>query len=969
MDCTAAGRCLRGFASRIARTWHVGLVLALAAGALAAAPAPSGTPFFTRYTSADYATAPKHLSVATAPDGRVWVGNVEGVLRFAGGRFELIRLPGSAPGRSLAVGPDGRVYVGSYDRFGYLEDLPTGATRYVELRRRFGTDAARFPGDVWDIAVAGDTIYFQTDRQLYVLRADGSTQVLTPAGPLRSSFPVGTSVYCRIEGIGLTRVEGTAFVPVAGGARFAHEGVYDLRRWDGDTLLLMTRPGVFYRADAKGIEAVAPHTQSLFGGDAYEAIELADGSLAVATLGGEVVRLDRELNLLGRFRAGPYPIMQLARDREGGLWIATQGDLVRAQWPSPWTQFTSADGLVGSIQDSIWQRGTRWVATSNGLLAGKPDARGVLGFAAVASAGSETWDVDADGDALLFVARDGVFRIDDGAPERVASTPDPWTLWLAQARADRAYVAYEPGLAVLARDARGWREVLRHQPEGLSVASLVEDGRDAVWLGNWRGAPVRLTLAPDGTRVLDERRFGPGQGLPEAGDEVSHVLTLAGALHAVVDKQFHRWNGERFEPSDAEGLAALVTLPEDLQIRDAPDGTRYAFTSRQLFARRPDEAQWRELHPDAGAASGYTEVEVEADGTLAIAGWNALLRYDPRVAPAQPPVLRTRIESVTSRRADGREQQHDRTGDTALAVSSQHALWVEFALDTAEPRVEFRSRLLGVESAYGPWSPASRREFAALPPGDYTLQVQARTGSGREAASVQLPLKNTPAWWQNRWLALGLGFAALLVAAFWGRWLSSRRVRRVQAHNRRLEDMIDERTRALAAANARLERLASLDGLTGVANRRGFDAALETSYAHARDTGTQLALLMIDVDHFKQFNDRHGHLAGDEALRHIAQELAGLVRENDVLARFGGEEFAVILPRTALPAALARAEAIRRHCSERAAARGDGLSVSIGVAAAVPRAGLEPRELIEIADAALYEAKRKGRDRVEAAPG
>jgi diguanylate cyclase (GGDEF)-like protein len=968
MDSTAAGHCLRGFASRVVRVFALCLGLATFAGVSAAVPAPAGTPFFTRYTSADYPTAPKHLAVAAAPDGRVWVGNVEGVLRFAGGRFDLVRLPGAAPGRSLALGPDGRVYVGSYDHFGFLEDAPDGSTTFVDLRARFGGATERFPGEVWDIAVAGDAVYFQTDRRLYALRDDGGTEVLVAGHPLRSVFAVGSQVYCRLDGVGLTRVEGSRFVPVPGGARFAHEGIYDLRRWDGDALLLMTRAGRFYRADTDGIRAIAPHTRTLFDRDsAYEAVELGDGSLAVATLGGEVVRLDRALRPIGRFRAGHYPIMQLARDREGGLWIATQGDLVRAQWPSPWSYYAGGDGLAGSLQDTLWHQGARWVASTTGLLVGRPDARGGMRYTPVPGFAGETWSVAPDGDGLLVVARSGISRLAGDTTTAIAGPPDPWTWWPSRVHADRAFVPYEPGLALYRRGDAGWRLALRHESEGLTVGSLVEDGPDTLWLGNWRGAPVRLALAPDGTRVLAEHRLGAAHGLPEVGDGVSHVLALGGTAQVVIAGRFHAWNGERFEPSDADGLAGRVQRPDELQAIVADDGTRYAWTTRELFARRPDDAQWRDLHPDAGPADGYTELDADADGTLAIAGWTALLRYDPRIAPAAPALLRARIAAVTSRTPDGNEQRRALDSAGPLALTAQHALRVEFALDTASQQVEFRSRLLGLESEFGPWSATSRREFAALAPGDYTLEVEARAGAAA-SEPARLPIRIAPDWWQNPWLALGAAAVALLLAAFWGRRLASHRVQRVQARNARLEALIGDRTRELAEANTRLQRLAVLDGLTGVANRRGFDAALARRYADACEAGTQLALLMIDVDHFKQYNDRHGHLAGDEALREIAQEIAKLVRGDDMLARFGGEEFALILPGAGLAQALLRAEEIRSHCATRALARGDGLSVSIGVAASVPRAGLDARELIEVADAALYQAKRGGRNRVEAAP-
>jgi diguanylate cyclase (GGDEF)-like protein len=182
--------------------------------------------------------------------------------------------------------------------------------------------------------------------------------------------------------------------------------------------------------------------------------------------------------------------------------------------------------------------------------------------------------------------------------------------------------------------------------------------------------------------------------------------------------------------------------------------------------------------------------------------------------------------------------------------------------------------------------------------------------------------------------------------------------------------------RELRDSLARTTVLASLDGLTNVANRRTLDTHLEEQWRLATRGQTPLALLMIDADHFKEFNDRFGHQAGDECLRSIAVTLRSLVtRPGDVVARFGGEEFAVLLPGTPLEGAQHVAEAIRAAISDLPIAHTESappadnaevrhITVSIGCAALVPRADAQLHQLIELADQALYLAKRSGRNRV-----
>ncbi len=175
-----------------------------------------------------------------------------------------------------------------------------------------------------------------------------------------------------------------------------------------------------------------------------------------------------------------------------------------------------------------------------------------------------------------------------------------------------------------------------------------------------------------------------------------------------------------------------------------------------------------------------------------------------------------------------------------------------------------------------------------------------------------------------------------------------------------LRDMTDEKT-----AQQVLEQLATRDGLTGLANRRCFDDTLRAEWQRALRQKTPLSLLMVDVDNFKQYNDTHGHLGGDECLKRIAATVSSEMRANDLVARYGGEEIAVILPNQALKGAAIVAERIRSRVEQ---LQGIGaprhVTVSIGAATALASIGNSAGELVATADAALYRAKHMGRNRI-----
>ncbi len=186
-----------------------------------------------------------------------------------------------------------------------------------------------------------------------------------------------------------------------------------------------------------------------------------------------------------------------------------------------------------------------------------------------------------------------------------------------------------------------------------------------------------------------------------------------------------------------------------------------------------------------------------------------------------------------------------------------------------------------------------------------------------------------------------------------------------------LEKKVEERTRELNEANERLKELSITDGLTGAYNHRHFFEKLDEEFKRAGRYGKKLSIIMSDIDHFKLYNDRNGHPAGDSVLFGVAECLKECIRAQDLLARYGGEEFSIILPETGKEEACLMAERIRSRVRERvfpfeSGQPGGDLTMSFGVAS-YPDDASTAADLVKKADNGLYRAKEAGRDRVEVA--
>jgi diguanylate cyclase (GGDEF)-like protein len=374
---------------------------------------------------------------------------------------------------------------------------------------------------------------------------------------------------------------------------------------------------------------------------------------------------------------------------------------------------------------------------------------------------------------------------------------------------------------------------------------------------------------------------------------------------------------------------------------------------------------------------GVETLFAEPDGVVWLGGDGGLFRYAGGSLSELPRLPAPLIGRVT---AGGELLFGGDPVSRPAAAELPHVLRrlrIEFAPLSVRPGLRYQTRLEPIDAA---WSPAVAEPFAELtrlPPGAYTFRVRTVGASGETGPETSWSFTVLPPWYAASWALLLWAFLA--VAAVLGfAQLRSRALRQRAAH---LEAQVDEKTHELrhtleelqrahgdlAAANARLEEQSLRDALTGIANRRRLQSALEEEWSHTRQA---ISFVLLDLDYFKLLNDTRGHLAGDLCLQTVASYLAEAARRHGGLAaRFGGEEFAVLLPGLRRKAAVQVAEQLRAGIEALAvphpATAAGRVTASFGVATLSPgHHGQGPADLIESADLALYRAKGEGRNRV-----
>ncbi len=948
------------------------LLAGLAGAPTAAALDPSRA--LTQYVRDNWQTAeglPQNTvsAILRTRDGYLWLGTEQGLVRFDGVRFTVFDRSNSAlPHNSVSVLYEdraGRLWIGTSRGLarreaGAITAVPSDKElRVVTLAEdRAGRLLAGTLGDGLQVLDAGRLVPAAEGgswpgRRVRTLRRapDGSLWAATEAGVVH--FGNGAvQVLRKAEGLlddstfdvwpdpdGSVQIGGESGVQTYRDGRVRGDGhgggpshVRALWRDSAGSLWVGTQGGGVARMRQDRIE-VLDETHGLPSATVEAIHEDGEGSLWIGTRAGGLVRLrDGRLATFGREEGLPDDVVHsILEDRSGTLWLGMRnGALVRLAGGER-RLFGRNEGLPDDSVSSIAEdaHGRLWVGTYGSGLARLDGGRFTRPVTAQALRNRGVQALLPSADGVLWIGTTaGLVRLEGGALSDVPGVPGFAVQALLEGRSGRLWIGTGEGLVL--KD--GAKVQVFARAEGLSdksVLSLHEDEAGVLWIGTAGGGIARFK----------EGRFAAvttRQGL--ADDMIGRILQ---------DGSQHFWM------SGDHGLTRVARRA----LEDVMDG-RTERVEVTLF----------------GIADGMRSPEGVAG--YQPAGWKAHDRRlwfptirgavvvdpaSPRAAAPPPPVV---VEEI---RIDGRRV--DRAAAAPLEIpAGAHNLEIQYAgLSLLQPsRVRFRIRLDGFDQVFKDVGSRRTLNYAGLPHGTYVFQAVASSdGESWSAEPARVAFRIAPHWYETgafRALAI-LGAALALYSGY------RVRVLRYQARQRELEAVVAERTRDLHAANRELERLASLDGLTQIPNRRSFDEALRGAWADHRRRGASLAVVVCDVDHFKAYNDAYGHPAGDQALRAVARALGGVLqRQTDLAARYGGEEFALLLRdsdvvgarRVAQEARLAvRALGLPHKESATAAV----VTLSLGVAAMVPGAG-EAHEIVERADRELYRAKQEGRDRL-----
>lgn len=926
---------------------------------------------------------PQISAQAIAQDdlGYLWVGTQAGLARFDGNRFvaytpeDTPELPGGFI-TDLLHDAAGRLWIATYKGVAMHGDGRFAAVPLVDEQDR--------PLNVLDLAMTDDgSVLAAAENAVYVIDELALRRLHRLPGPVHALMPQGDTLWVGSRG-GVYRIDADArveFLPMpadAGGVAVTRLLQAQGRIWAGTSEgLFENGSGKFqrYRLDPalaeRPIEALfedgddnlwiadIAHLSRLRDGVPRERIERADAGLSVRALFE-----DREGNLwlgsqwngLTRLRDGwtrrfsvreglhTALLWSLAEAEDGSLWVGTDDGLSRFR-DGRFEPVVSAGELPHPNAYTLLVEGeTVWIGTRRGLavLRGS-QLQQPAEFDALRSAQINGIVRDHAG-VLWFATTQGLYRFDDAGLSRFGEAQglrDPRVRFILQTRSHDLLLGTNSGLFRL-RDG--------HAQE-IGVAQGLRAGLDVTALLELPGGELVLGSLAESLYFFNGERWvnlGAGQGMP------------SNAAFFLAHDADYLW---------VAGIRGIARVPlQDL--RDFAAGQIAQVRGEMLLNERGDRRGGQKgfCCNGAGNAKGLMLGEELWAPTR-----DGLVAFNTKHSRSSSRVPTTLIERV---RVAGEWRRVSVDANLALDAKNRDVAFEFTGISFEDPRsVGFRFRLLGYHQDWREPDEVSQRvvSYTNLAPGDYRFELQgaSRPDDWSPTAALDFSIKayfhETAAFR----IFLGLLFAGVIYLVY----LAQRREH--QRNERALQRLVGERTEALAAANLQLEVASQTDQLTGLRNRRYLAAQMPKDLAfyerELRRGAAQdqvMVFAIIDIDHFKPVNDLHGHAAGDEVLKQIAQVLLKLVRTGDYVVRWGGEEFIIVFrptPPNLLPLLGERVrKAVAEHRFDLGAGKIQSITCSIGLVEhplfVDAQTTLEWEQLLELADRALYHVKRNGRN-------
>lgn len=839
-------------------------------------------------------SAPPFLNIVQGRGGLVYVSDSVGVLEFDGIRWRRLPLPDARVVTALGITDDGEIIVGASESL--LAVSGEGhAVRIKDLKSEVPGGLTGI-GEIWDFASGKNQWCVRSAPKL--LCKDARGMFVVPAEKrFGRLFSVHGELYVREHHSGLKHVSRRGLTRVEGGELYADNPLAALIP-HGDRGLVGISSDPLQTATWADPDHV-PIIRMVGGAelsnrDPGVPRAVPSGGVGFPFMNGDLLIFGETWKEVARFSANQFGALPGAQainvDHEGGIWVAWSNAITRIDWPQRVSLFQESQGLYEAPY-GIFENDLGIIVHTSASFSLLRNHGGKAVFEQMKPGFPRVISAVSLGDDFLVLTIDGVWS-SRGQP-LVLQKRAVLYHFATPAHPNEVLLGLQSGIALIRKVGSNWIESGVRDDVSFDVLGIVRDSAGTIWLSSNVGRVARVVQDPHSDALTDARitEFDAQDGVPPGGVALK---LIGGEMHIGSRKGFFHFSNGRFEPSarlpfeQTGPVSQFLALNTSELLVASPSG-RLRLLSRGLTGVYVHQES---VFDGVAALGAVYEVIADKTGIVWLATDSGVVRIDPSASPFAPKALQILIREISS---DERTFYSGYGVLPALKLAEGDNLRFAFALPSyrAPELNSYRSRIRDIDGE-GPWSKWSNegwRDFTNLPAGSLVFQVEARDATGVLGGTVSVPIEVVAPWYRRTstivafWLA---GLALVVVAVQW-------RVRALRERSVELERLVATKTEAL-------EHAAATDPLTGLWNRHRFGQwvrdevpAIVEKAAHARSSDpVDVIVCGIDLDRFKAINDQHGHAAGDAVLKAFALRLLELKREDDLIFRFGGEEFVYI---------------------------------------------------------------------------
>lgn len=795
----------------------------------------TGIPAIRRYSPTLYHASSQNWAAVQDKKGIMYFGNTDGVLRFDGVNWQLIRTKKNTAVRALAIGKDGRIYVGGQSEFGYLVPDSSGALRFHSLVPKLRPSERDF-SDVWNIYVTNEGIYFVSTQRLFRMDKYGFIQSWKAPSTIFNSYLVDGKVLIDDKKNGLMGLDNDVLVSLPDAGEFVKLNTCSILPYNGATKLVVTSNQGLFLFDGRHLKPFKTYADSLLKqSDPYVAKKLLDGTYLIGTLKDGLINIDRDgylLRVINRKNGlQDNAVLNIFEDRDLNVWAMHKNGISRISWFSPFSYFPEPlYNLQGGVKSIVRYRKKIYIATGLGVSELVDDfgnyEKNQYAFRPVKGIDDQTWKLLATNQGMLAATSGGVYLIKNNRA-KLLSSDEAFTLFQPSNDSTTVFAGLADGVAIFNLRGSEWKFTGRIPGIHRQIKSIYQDSYGLLWLGtDYQGVVVADYKGGGNWNI---QSYGTGDGLPTGR---TSIVPVKGRVYIGTEHGFYRPlrgvtltdNETRFRFDHTNILAHPSGRTNTTDIYEDSDNRLWFITPDSIgyATRRYDGAYDYHSWPFRKFVSDDIQ-SVYVDGqTIWFGGSGTLVEGDLKQALSTHTPLHLYLTQITESRS---ETDHDHLvttlhllnqNDTHLKLhSGRTTIRFDYSIPVigSDPQTLYRYRMDGYDGNWSAWSSYPYKEYTNLTNGNYRFEVQARSAIGFLSPVASFEFEVLPPWYKTEWAYVAYLLGILLL------WyvIDRGRLQLLRRRNVHLEEVISERTEQvleqvekLGESNLKLQRINEL---------------------------------------------------------------------------------------------------------------------------------------------------------------